>query len=77
LIGINVRKSRLNLEAAYHDGYGSTAAFNRNLLARINRELAGHFDLRTSRHRAVYHEEPGRVEMQLISDRLSTSGFRN
>ena len=44
-----------------------TAAFNRNLLARINRELDGDFDLRSFRHHALYNPTRGRVEMHLIS----------
>jgi L-histidine N-alpha-methyltransferase len=69
LIGIDLRKDRATLEAAYDDPCGVTAAFNRNILARINRELGGSFDLRTFAHRAVYDEEQGRVEMYLVSDR--------
>jgi dimethylhistidine N-methyltransferase len=69
LLGIDLRKDRTVLEAAYDDPCGVTAAFNRNLLARINRELAGHFDLRTFQHRAVYNEGIGRIEMYLVSDR--------
>ena len=57
------------LEAAYDDACGVTAAFNRNLLVRINRELGGHFDPRTFRHQARYDEEAGRIEMHLVSDR--------
>ncbi len=67
LIGIDRRKDRAMLEAAYDDSCGVTAAFNRNLLARVNRELGGHFDVSAFRHRAVYNEEAGRVEMYLIS----------
>jgi dimethylhistidine N-methyltransferase len=69
LVGIDLRKERAILEAAYDDPCGVTAAFNRNLLARVNRELGGHFDLTTFQHRAVYDGEVGRVEMYLVSDR--------
>ncbi|MBI1903158.1 MAG: L-histidine N(alpha)-methyltransferase [Planctomycetia bacterium] len=69
LIGIDLRKDSAAVEAAYDDAGGVTAAFNRNLLARINRELGGHFDLRTFQHRARYDAEVGRVEMYLVSDR--------
>ena len=55
------------LEAAYDDAAGVTAAFNLNLLARINRELKANFALDQFRHRAVYRPEIGRVEMQLVS----------
>jgi dimethylhistidine N-methyltransferase len=67
LVGIDLRKDRGVLEAAYDDSCGVTAAFNRNLLARVNRELDGSFDLHAFRHRAVYDEDIGRVEMYLVS----------
>jgi L-histidine N-alpha-methyltransferase len=67
LVGIDLRKDRAVLEAAYDDAQGVTAEFNLNVLARINRELGGHFDLDSFAHRAVYNEEPGRIEMYLIS----------
>ncbi len=70
LVGIDLRKDRARLEAAYDDPCGVTAAFNRNLLARINRELGGRFDLRTFQHRAAYDADAGRVEMHLVSDRV-------
>jgi L-histidine N-alpha-methyltransferase len=69
LVGIDLRKSRAALEAAYDDSRGITAAFNRNLLCRINRELGGHFDPAAFRHRARYDEHLGRVEMHLLSER--------
>jgi dimethylhistidine N-methyltransferase len=69
LVGIDLRKDRAVLEAAYDDSCGVTAAFNRNVLARINRELGGSFDLRTFAHRAIYDEERGQMEMYLVSDR--------
>jgi uncharacterized SAM-dependent methyltransferase len=46
---------------------GSTAAFNLNLLVRINRELGGGFDVTAFRHRALYNREEGRIEMHLES----------
>jgi dimethylhistidine N-methyltransferase len=67
LVGIDLRKDRRVLERAYDDAQGVTAQFNLNLLARINRELGGRFDLGTFRHRAIYHEDLGRVEMYLDS----------
>src|SRR5262249_34277095 len=69
LVGIDLRKDRATLEAAYFDACGVTAAFNRNLLARVNSELGGHFDVRSFEHRAVYNDEAGRVEMYLVSTR--------
>ena len=67
LVGIDLRKDRAVLESAYDDAQGITARFNRNILNHINRELGGHFDLDRFRHRAVYDEEIGRIEMHLVS----------
>jgi L-histidine Nalpha-methyltransferase len=67
LVGIDLRKERSVLEAAYDDAQGITARFNRNILARINRELGGEFDLDRFRHRARYNNEAGRVEIHLES----------
>jgi len=55
------------LERAYDDAQGVTAAFNLNLLDRINRELGGDFDLSGFAHRALYNEGRGRIEMHLLS----------
>ena len=67
LIGVDLKKDKAILEAAYNDALGVTAAFNRNLLARINRELGADFDLKQWRHRAFYNAERGRIEMHLVS----------
>ncbi len=67
LIGVDLRKDRRILEAAYNDAAGVTAAFNMNLLARINRELSGTFDLTRFAHRAHYDAVRGRIEMHLKS----------
>jgi L-histidine N-alpha-methyltransferase len=69
LMGVDLRKDPARLRAAYDDGAGVTARFNLNLLARINRELGGTFDLSAFRHRADYLEREGRVEMHLVSQR--------
>jgi dimethylhistidine N-methyltransferase len=69
LLGADLKKERAVLEAAYDDAHGVTAAFNLNLLARINRELGADFRLRTFRHVALYNEAEGRVEMHLESVR--------
>jgi L-histidine Nalpha-methyltransferase len=66
-LGADLRKSSAILEAAYDDALGVTAAFNLNLLARINRELGGTFDLASFAHRAFYNEAEGRIEMHLVS----------
>jgi len=67
LIGVDLKKDRNRLDAAYNDARGVTAAFNLNLLARINRELGADFDLSAFRHRAFYDEARGRIEMHLES----------
>jgi dimethylhistidine N-methyltransferase len=67
LIGVDVKKDARVIEAAYDDAEGVTAAFNMNLLTRINRELGGNFNLRNFHHRAFYDAELGRIEMQLVS----------
>ncbi|HTT08258.1 MAG TPA: L-histidine N(alpha)-methyltransferase [Gammaproteobacteria bacterium] len=67
LIGVDLKKEKRLLDAAYNDRGGITAAFNLNLLARINRELAADFRLDGFRHHAFYDESRGRVEMHLIS----------
>jgi dimethylhistidine N-methyltransferase len=69
LAGIDLRKDPGTLERAYDDSRGVTARFNLNLLRRINRELGGRFDLAAFRHRAVYNEDAGRVEMYIDSVR--------
>jgi len=66
-LGADLRKDRAVLEPAYDDALGVTAAFNLNLLGRINRELGGHFDLAAFRHHAFYDEAHGRIEMHLVS----------
>jgi dimethylhistidine N-methyltransferase len=68
IIGIDLQKSREILEAAYNDSAGVTAEFNLNLLARANRELGADFDLARWKHRAVYNEAEGRIEMHLLSE---------
>jgi len=66
-LGADMQKPRNVLEPAYDDALGVTAAFNLNLLGRINRELGGHFDLHRFAHLAFYNEEKGRIEMHLVS----------
>ena len=68
LIGVDLKKDRQVLEAAYNDSAGVTARFNLNLLQRINRELGADFDLDQWRHRAIYNSNAGRIEMHLISE---------
>jgi dimethylhistidine N-methyltransferase len=66
-VGVDLVKSADILAAAYNDAEGVTAAFNLNLLARINRELGGNFNLDNFRHRACYNQERRRIEMHLVS----------
>lgn len=68
LVGIDLRKDRDTLEAAYDDRQGMTARFNKNILKRINTRLGGHFEIDRFRHLARYDEELGRVEMHLVAD---------
>lgn len=72
LIGVDLKKDRAVLEAAYNDRAGVTAQFNLNLLVRANRELGADFDLAQWRHRAVFNEAQSRIEMQLISQTAQT-----
>lgn len=67
LIGVDLEKDRDTVELAYNDAQGVTAAFNKNLLRRINRELGATFDPDAFRHRAVYNLDEGRIEMSLVS----------
>lgn len=67
LIGVDLRKSPRVLEAAYNDSRGVTAAFNLNMLARLNRDLGTDFDVERFRHQAVYDTDHGRIEMRLVS----------
>lgn len=69
LLGADLQKPKTIVEPAYDDALGVTAAFNLNLLARINRELNGHFDLSAFEHRAFLNERESRVEMHLVSRR--------
>jgi L-histidine Nalpha-methyltransferase len=76
LVGADLKKERATLEAAYDDALGVTAAFNLNILARINRELRADFDPRHFKHVARYDEPKGRVEMHLESERAQTVNLR-
>lgn len=67
LLGADLKKPEEILLPAYDDGLGVTAAFNQNLLVRINRELGGTFDLNAFSHRVLYNPDKGRVEMHLES----------
>ena len=67
IIGADLLKEAAFLEAAYNDQQGVTAAFNKNLLTRINQNLNGDFDLSKFSHKAILNHEHGRIEMHLFS----------
>ena len=67
LLGVDLNKDPAVLHRAYNDEAGVTAAFNLNLLRRINRELGADFDLDRWQHRAIYNVPRGRIEMHLVS----------
>ncbi len=69
VLGADLMKAPDILRAAYNDAAGVTAAFNLNLLARINRELDGDFELSAFRHEGRLLEDEGRIEMHLVSQR--------
>jgi dimethylhistidine N-methyltransferase len=72
LIGVDLEKDPAVLERAYDDAAGVTAAFNLNVLARLNRELDATFDLDAFRHRALWNDAKKRIEMELVSLRAQT-----
>ena len=69
LLGTDLVKPEAELLLAYDDPLGVTAAFNRNLLVRVNRELGGDFDVHQFAHRALWNADLSRVEMHLVSRR--------
>ena len=78
LIGVDLKKDIPILDAAYNDRAGVTAAFNLNLLERINRELDGDLDLDLFEHFAFYNEAQGRVEIYVrsLADQAATIAGR-
>jgi dimethylhistidine N-methyltransferase len=78
LVGVDLKKAPALLNAAYNDAQGVTAAFNLNVLHRINAELQGDFDLAAFEHRAHYDAAAGRIEMHLVSahDQVATVAGR-
>jgi L-histidine Nalpha-methyltransferase len=67
LVGVDLRKDPAILLPAYDDAQGVTAAFNRNVLVRLNREAAADFDPEAFAHQAVWNDAPSRIEMHLVS----------
>jgi L-histidine Nalpha-methyltransferase len=74
LLGADLIKPEHELLLAYEDPLGVTAAFNKNLLVRINGELGGRFDLAAFEHLAVWNADERRIEMHLVSTREQTVG---
>ena len=68
LIGVDLQKDTAIIELAYNDEAGVTADFNLNMLSRINREFGANFNLDLFRHRAIYDEKHGRMELSLVSE---------
>ena len=77
LIGTDLKKDLDILYRAYNDRDGITAAFNTNVLERINRELQGNFQLKDFEHRAFYNSDASRVEMHLVSMKDQTVHLDN
>lgn len=75
LVGFDRVKDRRVLEAAYNDAQGLTAAFNRNMLRVMNRELDADFDPEAFEHRAVFNDERERIEMYLVAGRPQVIRF--
>lgn len=67
LLGADLRKASAILEAAYDDALGVTAAFNLNVLLRINQQLGANFNLRQFAHRAVFNDAQSRIEIYAVS----------
>ena len=76
IVGVDLKKDARALVQAYNDAQGVTADFNLNLLARINRELEGSFDLACFRHEAIYNPREGRIEMHLVSCKDQAASVR-
>lgn len=72
IIGIDLIKDEATLIKAYDDSKGVTAAFNLNILERINRELGGNFNLENFHHEARFNPEQARVEMHLVSNKAQS-----
>ncbi len=72
LIGVDLKKERSVLEAAYNDSEGVTAQFNKNLLLRLRNELKADLDPELFEHRAIYNSDEGRIEMHLVSREQQT-----
>ena len=72
IIGVDLLKEQTILESAYDDAEGVTAAFNKNLLSRINHELNADFNLNLFEHEAFLNHQKSRIEMHLVSTKNQT-----
>ncbi|MEO1401419.1 MAG: L-histidine N(alpha)-methyltransferase [Cyanobacteria bacterium J06635_1] len=72
LLGVDLRKDRATLEAAYNDRQGITAAFNLNMLAHLNQQFDGNFDLKQFQHIAFYNDTHHQIEIYLKSLKAQT-----
>lgn len=77
LVGVDLKKDEATLNAAYNDPEGVTAAFNRNLLVRMQRELGAELALSAFDHRAFYNKARGRIEMHLLANRPTQIAIDN
>jgi L-histidine N-alpha-methyltransferase len=77
LLGVDLVKDRARLEAAYDDSAGVTAAFNRNVLHVVNRELGADFRVHEFRHWAFYNASQSRIEMHLVPDTIQQAYVRD
>jgi len=75
LLGVDLKKDPAILHAAYNDEYGITAAFNRNVLERLQRECGASIEVDAFVHYAFYNPVAGRVEMHLVATRPTTIGI--
>ena len=67
IIGIDLLKTAIELEKAYDDALGVTAAFNKNVLLNLNRQVGTNFDVTRWSHKAIFNSEKSRVEMHLVA----------
>jgi dimethylhistidine N-methyltransferase len=72
LLGVDATQDKARLLAAYNDQDGITAQFNKNILARANRELNANFQVERFEHRAIFNRAESRVEMHLVSTQAQT-----
>ena len=67
IIGIDLLKNSIELEKAYDDALGVTAAFNKNVLLNLNRQVGTNFDVTRWSHKAIFNSEKSRIEMHLVA----------